>query len=109
MQRVTEKLPKIKDMCAEADAHWLPRYPAGLANHSRMSFANDYTYIYDSYSWMAHPRLTGLQSFWDFQPQWTTVHGEETGEREHDPLHMGQLVAGHGLLISAMATWTQGW
>jgi hypothetical protein len=64
---------------------------------------DQYTYIYDYYSWMAHPRLMGLQAFWDFRPQLTVVHAEETGVRSHDPLHMGQLLAGHGLLISAMA------
>jgi hypothetical protein len=104
VQRVRGRLPAVEDMCATADEFWLPRYPAGLANHRSLSFADLYTYIYDTYSWMAHPRLTGLQSFWDFQPQWTLVHGEETGDRSHDPLHMGQLVAGHGLLVSAMVS-----
>lgn len=106
VQRVRVKLPGIRDMCEEADEHWLPRYPAGLANHSRMSFVSDYDYIYDAYSWMAHPRLTGLQAFWDFQRQWTVVNAEETGDHSHDPIHMGQLLAGHGLLVSAMATGT---
>jgi Family of unknown function (DUF5677) len=104
VQRVKANLPRMRDMCVEADRHWLSRYPAGLADHRRMSFLNDYDYIYDTYSWMAHPRLTGLQAFWDFQRQWTVVHAEETGDRSHDPLHMGQLLAGHGLLVSAMAT-----
>jgi hypothetical protein len=104
VQAVAAKLPRMRDMCVEADEHWLARYPAGLANHSRMSFVSDYDYIYDLYSWMAHPRLTGLQAFWDFQRQWTVVHAEETGHRSHDPLHLGQLLAGHGLLVSAMTT-----
>jgi hypothetical protein len=97
-------LPRMRDLCEEADKHWLSRYPAGLASHSRRSFLNDYDYIYDTYSWMAHPRLTGLQAFWDFQRQWTVIHAEETDDRSHDPFHMGQLLAGHGLLVSAMAT-----
>ncbi len=104
VKRVEATLPRMREMCREADTHWMPRYPAGLANHRRLSFLSDYDYIYDSYSWMAHPRLTGLQAFWDFQPQWTVVHAAETGDPAHDPLHMGQLVAGHGLLIAALAT-----
>jgi hypothetical protein len=91
-------------MCQDADAHWWSRYPAGLADHRSMSFVDQYTYVYDPYSWQAHPNLIGLQAFWDFRPQWTVIHAEETGDRTHDPLHKGQLLAGHGLLISAMAT-----
>jgi hypothetical protein len=106
VQRVRARLPHMEDMCTEADAYWLSRYPAGLANNPSMSFANDYTNVYDAYSWMAHPRLIGLQSFWDLGPQWTVVHAEETADHSHDPLHMGQLLAGHGLLIAAMATGT---
>jgi hypothetical protein len=106
VERVQGRLPRMRDMCKQADKHWLPRYPAGLANHSRMSFVNDYDDIYDLYSWMAHPRLTGLQAFWDFRPQWTVVHADETGEHSHDPLHMGQLLGGHGLLIAAMVMGT---
>jgi hypothetical protein len=41
-----------------------PDYPAGLAHRRSMSFVNQYTHIYDTYSWMAHPRLIGLQAFW---------------------------------------------
>src|SRR4051794_40714211 len=55
---------------------------------------------------MAHPRLIGLQAFWDLGPQWTVVYAEETSGDPHDPLHMAQLLAGHGLLIAAMATGT---
>jgi hypothetical protein len=106
VQRVKEDLPRVKPMCKAADDYWLSRYPAGLANHRSMSFVDQYTHIYDTYSWMAHPRLIGLQAFWELGPQWTVVHAEETSDRPHDPLHMGQLLAGHGLLIAAMATGT---
>ena len=64
-----------------------------------MSF---YTHVYDAYSWMSHPRLTGLQAFSDFQPQWTVVHAQERAGLEHDPLHMGQLLVGLGMLIAAL-------
>jgi hypothetical protein len=50
------------------------------------------------------PRLIGLQSFWDFQPQWTVVHAEEVGDPAHDPLHMGQLLVAQGVLVAAMAS-----
>jgi hypothetical protein len=91
-------------MCKEADDYWLSRYPAGLANQRSMSFADQYTHIYDPYSWLSHPRLIGLQSFWDFQPQWTVVHAEEVGDPAHDPLHMGQLLVAQGVLVAAMAS-----
>jgi hypothetical protein len=104
VRRVNADVPGLKKMCQQADDHWLSQYPAGLANHRSMSFVDQYTYIYDYYSWMAHPNLIGLQAFWDLRPQWTVVHAEETADRDHDPLHMGQLLAGHGLLIAAMAT-----
>jgi uncharacterized protein DUF5677 len=104
VRRVQADMPGVPKMCEQADEQWLSLYPAGLAGHRSMSFVDQYTYIYDYYSWMAHPRLIGLQAFWDFRPQWTVVHAEETGVHSHDPLHTGQLLAGHGLLISAMAT-----
>lgn len=104
--RVRPKFPKAEDMFREADEYWLSRYPAGLAGHRSMSFVDQHEHIYDKYSWLSHPRLTGLQAFWDFHPQWTVVHGEEVGDHDHDPLHMGQLLVGQGLLISAMATGT---
>jgi hypothetical protein len=106
VSRVTGKFPRAEDMFKEADEYWLSRYPAGLADHRSMSFANQHEHIYDKYSWLSHPRLTGLQAFWDFQSQWTVVHAGEVDEHDHDPLHMGQLLVGQGLLISAMATGT---
>ena len=93
-------------MFQQADDHWLPLYPANLANHRAMSLVDQYVHIYDPYSWMSHPRLIGLQAFWDFKRQWTVVHAEEVRSVDHDPLHMGQLLAGQGLLIAAMATGT---
>jgi hypothetical protein len=106
VRRVQADFPGLPKMFEEADAYWLSRYPAGLANRRAMSFVDQYTYIYDAYSWMAHPRLIGLQAFWDFRPQWTVVHAQEIPDTQHDPLHMGQLLAGQGLLIAAMATGT---
>lgn len=106
VRRVNADMPGLRNLCQQADDHWLSRYPAGLADHRSMSFVDQYTYIYDYYSWMAHPNLTGLQAFWDLGAQWTVIHAEETvdDEDDHDPLHMGQLLGGHGLLVSAMAT-----
>lgn len=100
--RVRARFPKPEEMFQQADYHWLPKYPAGLANHRAMSFVDQYTHIYDVYSWMSHPRLTGLQAFWEPQTQWSVVHTDEIGQREHDPLHMGQLLFGQGLLISGL-------
>jgi hypothetical protein len=108
VSRVKPKFPRAQAMFEQADEYWLPRYPAGLADHRSMSFVSQYRHIYDAYSWLSHPRLTGLQAFWDFQPQWTVVQAQEVGDYDHDPLHMGQLLVGHGVLISAMATGSPG-
>jgi hypothetical protein len=102
VRAVGRDLPGLPQMAIEADQHWLSRYPAGLANSRTMSFVDQYEHIYDAYSWMAHPRLTGLQAFWDFLPQWTIVRTHEVGDRAHDPLHMGQLLVGHGVLMSSL-------
>jgi hypothetical protein len=104
VREVVGDAPGLPNMCKEADDYWLSRYPAGLANQRSMSFADQYTHIYDPYSWLSHPRLIGLQFFWDFQPQWTVVHAEEVGDPAHDPLHMGQLLVGQGVLVAAMAS-----
>ncbi len=102
VRRVQADFPGQPKMFEQADEYWLPRYPAGLANHRAMSLVSLYTHVYDAYSWMSHPRLTGLQAFWDFQPQWTVVHAQERAGLEHDPLHMGQLLVGLGMLIAAL-------
>lgn len=104
VRKVQTDFPGLPRMFEQADHYWLPCYPAGLANHRTMSLVDQYTHIYDAYSWMSHPRLLGLQAFWDFRPQWTVVHAQEVGDHSHDPLHMGQLLVGQGLLIASMAT-----
>lgn len=96
------KMPALAKVCGQADEYWLGRYPGGLANHRSMSFADQYAFVYDAYAWMAHPRLIGLQSFWEMKAQWTVVHPNEVEHRAHDPLHMGQLLYSHGVLIFAM-------
>lgn len=103
VRKVQADFPGLPKMFEQADDYWLPRYPADLANHRTMSLVDQYTHIYDAYSWMSHPRLVGLQSFWNHRPQWTVVHAHEVGDRSHDPLHMGQLLVGQGLLIEAMS------
>jgi hypothetical protein len=104
VRRVRTDFPGLPKIVEQADDYWLPRYPAGLANHRTMSLVDQYTHIYDVYSWMSHPRLIGLQAFWDFRPQYTVVHAQEVGDPSHDPLHMGQLIVGQGLLIGSIAT-----
>jgi hypothetical protein len=100
--RVQGKFPETKDMFEQADAHWLGRYPGEFANARPMSLVDQYTYIYDRYSWMAHPRLLGLQAFWALRGDRVVVHAEEVGEHDHDPLNLGHMIVGQGLLIAAM-------
>lgn len=87
-----------------ADDYWLSKYPACLANHRALSLVDLYQHVYHAYSWMSPPNLTGLQPFWELRPQWTVVYGREIGDYEHDPLHMGVLLYGHGLLVTSLAT-----
>ena len=68
VSRVKGSFPRTKEMFDQADSYWLPRYPAGLADQRSMSLVDQYTHIYDVYSWMSHPRLTGLQAFWNSSP-----------------------------------------
>jgi hypothetical protein len=103
VRRVAGDLPGLPKLFKQADDYWLARYPAGLADHPSMSLLRLYEDVYDSYSWLSHPRLTGLQSFWDPGRQWVVVHAQETDSYDHDPLHMGQLLVGLGLLIASMA------
>jgi hypothetical protein len=106
--RVHGKFPETKDMFEQADTYWLSRYPGELANARAMSLVDQYTYIYDRYSWMAHPRLLGLQAFWDLRGNRVIVHAEEVGEHDHDPLNLGHMIVGQGLLIAAMAAGDDG-
>jgi hypothetical protein len=51
-----------------------PDYPAGLAQPPEHVVREPVTHIYDTYSWMAHPILIGLQAFWSLgrSGRWST-------------------------------------
>jgi hypothetical protein len=106
VRRPIADLPGLPKMAAQADAHWLPRYPGELAGQRAVSMESLYEDVYDLYSWQSHPTTVGLRQTWEVRSQYVLFRGEDARGRDHDPLHMGQLLFGVAtLLVSLSLGW----